>query len=274
MDIRLIAEKGSSPVLTTINTRLSISWNMKQSGIYALWYEEQDLIYIGQSVELSKREKTHKNNLKLNKHSNYKLQEAYYKYGLPEFVVLEYCSSLELDKLEISWQKEFDSLSSLDIVEAGSSRRGAYNGRSKYSKVQILKTLKLAIRPELTSQDISDITLVSLSMVDDIRAKRAHLWMRDIYPWHYKMLDSTRDQRKKYGYLRSKSKTLAELKEIVFISPDNVEVKLDCSLNDFAKRYGLDDTDLSRVISGKYKHTKCWKLRGIRMGRTCDLQSR
>lgn len=104
MDLKLIAEKGNPPVLTTINTRLSISWNMKQSGIYALWYEEQDLIYIGQSVELSIREKTHKSNLRLNKHSNYKLQEAYNKYGLPEFVVLEYCSEADLDRLELSWQ--------------------------------------------------------------------------------------------------------------------------------------------------------------------------
>lgn len=47
------------------------------SGIYALYWWEQDLVYIGLSQNLSSRKLEHLNKLKNNRHTNYKVQNTY-----------------------------------------------------------------------------------------------------------------------------------------------------------------------------------------------------
>lgn len=85
-------------------------------GIYALYWEEQDLVYIGQSSRLEARHKEHLVDLSQKIHSNYKVQESYNSYGEPKHIIIEYCKIEELDALEIYWTNEFNSLNPLRVL--------------------------------------------------------------------------------------------------------------------------------------------------------------
>ena len=64
-----------------------------KSGIYAIWNSITNKIYVGQAVNITKRWKNHKIELKLNRHSNKYLQSAYNKNCLfLVFYVLEFVS--------------------------------------------------------------------------------------------------------------------------------------------------------------------------------------
>lgn len=226
-------------------------------GIYALYWEKQDLVYIGRSANIERRVKQHIRNLQNNKHPNYKVQEAYNLFGLCNFPIIEICEEKELNLLEEFWQKEFNSLSSLDIVQAGECHAsGLTNPRAKYSKLDLLLSYRLCRNPNLTSQDISLRTKVSLSMVDDIRSGRAHIWLQTTYPFTWKLIQSSREQRRINGYERSKRKLN---KVCVFKSPEGIIYEVN-NFAKFGREHGLDSSDLSRVASGKYTHTKGWAI--------------
>ena len=80
------------------------------TGIYLLRNEIDGKIYIGQSTNLSKRKRQHKNLLNNNKHFNEHLQKAYNKYGnVFKFEIIEYCSIDELDNREMYWINKFNT---------------------------------------------------------------------------------------------------------------------------------------------------------------------
>lgn len=72
------------------------------SGIYCIRNIENNKIYIGASSNLKVRRSKHFSELKKNKHSNSRLQNAFNKYGLDSFIfeVIEYCDKKDLAKLE------------------------------------------------------------------------------------------------------------------------------------------------------------------------------
>ena len=89
-------------------------------GIYALYWEEPDLVYIGQSKDIEARFYEHERLLKVGKHPNYKVNRAYNNYGLPEFFIIEKCGLNELNNLEIKWMAECSSLENgLNITREG-----------------------------------------------------------------------------------------------------------------------------------------------------------
>lgn len=226
-------------------------------GIYCIYWLNEDLYYIGQSSKINTRIKAHFNNLKNNKHSNYKMQKAYNSYGDPEIHILETCSIEELNTKELFWQKEFNSLSSLDIVEAGIHHAsGLSNPRSKYNKLQILLVFRLCRNINLTAKNISEVTEVSLPMVYDILSGRAHKWLHERYKYSWNLINSRRNDRLKVGYTKSANRLN---KSVELLSPVGEVFTVDNFVL-FGKEHNLDPSDLSRVTSGKYKHTKGWKL--------------
>lgn len=81
------------------------------SGIYKIICLKNNKVYIGSSVNLRKRKISHLHELRLNKHSNKRLQNAYNKYGEESFCfekVLE-CSPEELLFFEEQMIKQYDS---------------------------------------------------------------------------------------------------------------------------------------------------------------------
>lgn len=233
------------------------------SGIYALYWWEQDLIYIGQAINLNRRNNEHFKKLNANKHSNYKVQEAYNSYGYPEFIVLETCSIDNLNTLEIFWQNEFQSLKSLDIVTAGDVGKGVQSNASKYSKFTILKVFLCLISTKYkTCLEIADKCKVPVSLVYDIYSGVSHTWLKDVYPEKYSMMKNISYRESSYNTLYKYSKVL--------ISPDKklfeVTNSVIASARLIKEQYYPEDTEevirkgLSRVLSGIRNSWRGWTL--------------
>ena len=79
---------------------------LNKPGIYQILCFANNKIYIGQSINLKKRENTHFSLLRHNKSHNIHLQAAFDKYGEEyfRFSALEYCSIDNLDEREIYWE--------------------------------------------------------------------------------------------------------------------------------------------------------------------------
>lgn len=190
-------------------------------GIYALYWEEQDLIYIGQSVEIETRFIRHLWHLRLNTHSNKRVQSAYNRHGLPALEILERCNSNELNNLEIQWTEEFDSINrGLNIVAAGDSASGTTAKNSKYSKVSILKIFSLLYRTTEKHSVVAEKLHVPLHLVDDIASGRVHYWLQEEYPEKFALLISNRYLR---VHCRKPQKQVSNRVHKALISPTGIK---------------------------------------------------
>ena len=77
----------------------------KVCGIYCIENTQNQKKYIGQSVDIYRRWKVHKNELNQHKHINSYLQRAWDMYGEEcfQFYILEICEASQLDRLEMSY---------------------------------------------------------------------------------------------------------------------------------------------------------------------------
>jgi group I intron endonuclease len=84
---------------------------MKKIGIYAICNTADGKRYIGQSIEVERRNKEHIDKLKCGKHHNQYLQSAFAKYGVDsfEFRILEEVEIGMLDVREREWIKYYKS---------------------------------------------------------------------------------------------------------------------------------------------------------------------
>ncbi len=75
------------------------------SGVYKIENTLTGVLYIGSTVEVSKREREHFSALRCGTHRNQYLQRAFDKYGRSAFntSILEYCSKPELTAVEQYW---------------------------------------------------------------------------------------------------------------------------------------------------------------------------
>jgi len=168
-------------------------------GVYALYWEEQDLVYVGISNDIDRRCTAHFNMLKSNRHTNYKVQNAYSLYGYPKFILLELCSYTELHIKEISWCIEFDALgpNGLNIAAPGISGWGVNHSQSKYSRKTILKVFSLLYQG-YKSVFIQKRLKVPKSLVSDIYLGRTHKYIEQEFPEKYYIMQNI--DRKKILY--------------------------------------------------------------------------
>lgn len=96
-------------------------------------------------------------NLRANRHSNKALQEAYNTHGRP---ILEESEDLQ-----------------------GSLNQKLPNSR-KYSSEQLIKVLELIIEGNSAKQ-VSEITKVHISTVNNIANKYSHKWLAEYFPHFY-----------------------------------------------------------------------------------------
>lgn len=96
------------------------------SGIYCIKNINNGKMYIGQSVDVNKRWKTHRWLLKNNKHYNVHLQRAYnLDKNCFEFSVIEYCKLGELNEKETYYIKYFNTMKNgYNLCEGGESTTG------------------------------------------------------------------------------------------------------------------------------------------------------
>lgn len=156
-------------------------------GIYALYWEEQGLVYIGQSQNIEKRYKHHLGELSNLRHCNYKLQNAYNSYRSPLLQILEVCSLGELNAMERIWWTQFDN--PLNLMETGVQvGTGLYNPNSRHSKRSILKVFICLYKYGLSSKEASRRTKVPRGTIGHIMSGNAHIWLKDAYPQQYSIM--------------------------------------------------------------------------------------
>jgi hypothetical protein len=162
-------------------------------GIYALKFNNTGKVYIGMSDNIERRWYSHKHSF-LTKKCPAKLLEAYNIYGMPSLEVLCECDKHELDTLEKEAISIYDSIAngfnSRDggATGAGLSISGEGNGRAKYSNTQIEEVFILLCNTDLTFQQISTQTGVSIEAISHVSCGSGHKWLATKYPEKYQEL--------------------------------------------------------------------------------------
>lgn len=226
------------------------------SGIYSLKWADQNLIYVGLSQDISRRFRHHTSMFENNKHTNYKLQNAYNQYGMPELEILELCSIELLATREVYWCNKLDALGNngLCLVEPGIVGHGTNSNYSKYSKFQILRVFSLLYKGKHSQVEIEQLTKVKQQTVKDITNGISHLWLKEKYKEKYEQM--LKIDRKHLGATQ-KSRTLKGY----LVTPEQEIVPI-YSCAEFVKRKnpGLDQKQVNAIVSGL-----CRLLRGERL---------
>lgn len=228
---------------------------MKLGGIYALYWWDQDLVYIGLSVDLNTRKRVHFKSLQDNKHPNYKVQNAYNLCGKPDFICLEYTSASELSDREVFWVNECEALgpNGLNIADPGSS--GAKN--KKYTKVKILKVFSLLYKGVQSYVEIERRTSVPRHIVKSIALGKSHIWLAEYYPDKYDKMRLV--DRKKIGYNQSSITQTSENAIAVVLDKNNTPHEV-FNIKQFAREHGLLSNLFCNVLNGKARSHKGYRL--------------
>ena len=224
-------------------------------GIYAIYFEKLDKIYIGQSQKIEQRFISHRSLFKQG-HSNYKLAQAYEKDPNPIYSILLECPTLELDEKESELITEFDSIhSGLNIASGGiAGSRGYMSAKCKNTKEELEHAFNLLCDPKLSISEIVKKSNVSKVVISSICGMERHIWLHEDYPDKSKLVLANKASRFSAAQV-NRFKT-----NVVLISPDGIEYP--CSnRNQFAKQHNLNSGHLGAVIRGEVAQHKGWKLK-------------
>jgi len=125
--------------------------NKGKSGIYMWTNKLTGEIYIGQSIDISKRFKNYLSLSYLKKSNSYKISRALIKYGYEKFslTILEYCNKSNLDVRE---QFYFDELKpQYNILKIAGRTSSLKSKHTEDTKIKISKTLKGVYTKEKSS---------------------------------------------------------------------------------------------------------------------------
>lgn len=216
-------------------------------------------MYIGLSQNVYARKKEHFYLLSKGKHTNYKVQNAYNTYGMPEHVLLELCPIYNLSNREVYWSNEFNALGAngLCLVEPGVVGFGTNANSSKYPRATILKVFALlSSNNQYSYAQIANRTKTNKSLAYEIKSGNTHRWLSAEYPVRYRKMLIREPRKNSILYLRGNSTKI--------ISPDNREYDV-VSIKDFVVDiFGTYDkticTGLGRVLDGTRKTYKGWRL--------------
>lgn len=225
-------------------------------GIYLLNFE--DLVYVGQSINIERRFNQHKGSLKEGT-CNYKVKEAYIKYGMPNLTILYKCEESDLDHLEKETIIEFDSINSgLNIIDGNTPGGSGYNAStSKYTREEIIEIFELLVEGK-TKTEVCKLLNVPYGTVGNIQCMTGHLWLNTEFPEKYSIM-------RKFAkfYFTTAFKNTAKAKGFTYhpiVSPEGIIYKDIENIAEFARIHKLDRPAISRVLRGKYPVHKGWRI--------------
>lgn len=224
-------------------------------GIYSLYWEEPDLIYIGQSVNIETRFYEHIRLLRTGKHCNYKINSAYSKYGEPNSSILEECCKEQLNELEVSWITEFDSIDAgLNIIPGGiCCGRDYMHGAAKHSKEELIYAANLLLDDTLSLLKIKEITKISSPVLSSIANAKKHLWLFELVSEEQMLIAS----RKRRLVNRSTSPHYGK----TLVAPNGNEYSVPDNISEFTRVHNLLNSKINEVLSGKRAQYIGWKLK-------------
>lgn len=228
-------------------------------GIYILYWEEDNLIYVGQSANIEIRYYKHTWMLKNNRHDNYKIQNNYNKYGsYPLLKIVEKCVNTDnLDILENSWIEEFDSTSiGLNLCAAEGVRYGTNATNTKYSKIKLLLVFRALRNYKISYDSLAKKHDINASTIRSIAMGVQHTWLHVKYPNIWKQIQEV--SSKKLSYKNSLVNLGKPTKYVV--SPSGEEYLVE-NLSEFSRQHGLWTSSLCRLLKGQIKSTNGWVLK-------------
>lgn len=124
-------------------------------GIYKIENKVNGKVYIGQSVDIDRRQREHMRALNKSVHTNSYLQNAWNKYGAEQFAfeVLEECDLNSLDDREMYWINTYDSFNR----NMGYNRTLGGDGNRLFSADTVYDACMLYKNNELTPDEIGKI---------------------------------------------------------------------------------------------------------------------
>lgn len=216
-------------------------------------------VYVGQSVNIEYRYKKHIQSLKRGT-SNYKLQKAFNKFGIPNLEIIIEVPKDELNACENEAIQIFNSVNNgMNIAEyADIHAEGEGNPAAVYSNEDVYKVFLLLLDLSFRYKDIETLTGVSISTIRHIANCESHTWLRESYPDKYSILESYK------GKLRQQATNSAKQRGIKYppiISPSG-EVFTVTNVASFSREHNLDPSSLRKVLTKapKYITHKGWKL--------------
>jgi hypothetical protein len=226
-------------------------------GIYRLCFSGTDRCYVGQSINIEKRYKQHIASLK-GGNATQKMLAAFSNFGFPVLEILCECLPEELDDLEIEAICVFDSVNNgFNLISSKTPNlRGESHSRSKYTNIKIIEVAELSANPDNTFKEISNLTGVSINTVRDVANLVCHGWLEDVLPEIYKKLVSIKGSR---NGIRKSAKSLGITYPPV-LSPEGRVYKSISNLRDFCRQHILDQSHFTKLLNGKAKTHKGWRL--------------
>lgn len=209
----------------------------KLCGIYCIENTINHKKYIGQSININARWRSHKNQLIKNVHSNAYLQNAWNKYGEENFSfkILELCDENLLDTRERHY---------ISILSTLTTKNG-YNLDSggKINKHHSEET-KRKISATNTGHVVSEETRkkISYNRTEKTCGKNHYMWGKKLSPEHIEII------RQYASSVRGKDVYCA--KEVICINTFEIFP----TIREAAQKYNCDETCLSRCCKGKYNY--------------------
>lgn len=216
-------------------------------GIYKIDLGTEEY-YIGQSINIEERIAQHKSKLKHNKHYNIKMQKLFNITDIFNWEILEKgLKIVDLYSRELYYINKYNSIENgLNISEAGIAGRGTHHGSSKFSREQLIYTMRLLLNVQNTIEFISGETGVSKSTVVHISRRTSHAWLDEEFPDECALLKEMSRLRVRNSIQRK------QYKYTELISPiDNKIYKIHPSINEFSRVQGLDPNKVGQVMLGK-----------------------
>lgn len=224
-------------------------------GIYRLIFPNTNKCYIGQSVNIERRYMQHLRQLEQGTAAS-KLQSAYNMYGRPQLdIILDNIEASQLNRYENEAIEIFDSFHSgfnqLEHAEdiPNTPQYGTNHGNQKYTQQQLYLAIVLLGQAGICLSKIQHETGIPIETLTQVASGKLHQWLADVYPVEYAKI--IRSHRNSY---QVKKKNLPRV-----IQPSNIVYTVE-HLSNFSREHNLDHSALSKVISGKQKAHKGWKL--------------
>lgn len=200
-------------------------------GIYKIKNRLNNQVYIGQSINIEERWKSHKNeSLK----GQTKFYKGIQKYGIDNFEwsIIEECSKDELDKKELYWINFYDSVKNgYNSVYGAPFQQNSFRKLSEKSLQELIKDLKDNI---ISIKEISDKYNLSLSYIYEINRGEANFEKQDLkFP-----LRSVNSYDIDY---------IEENFELIKIDLENKKL----SYNEIANKYGICEMTIRRINNGE-----------------------
>lgn len=233
-------------------------------GIYRLKFENTDMCYIGQSVNIERRFNQHISNMK-NTAATHKLNNAYRNYGTPVLEVLVTCQISELDNIEDNYIEQYNSVDNGFNIYKSSNEAPTFDntygyGNTKYSKTQITEVFDYLVDTNITFIDIEKLTGVKSSTVSNISLLYSHTWLKEAYPERYSILASKKGNRDSYSVISDKLSAKAKGITYPAIRSPEGEVFMIDNAYKFAKERNLSPNHFQEVLNKHRKSHKGWKL--------------